>query len=130
MPTYEYRCESCSHEFERVMRISACDGPQSCPECGSAPAKKLVSLGAGFILSGDDWTGKAIRINRQMAEKNRRLDAKQAVLKREAPGVSLVPNVGGERVESWAEAQRLAGDKGKDTSTYDAAVRKERMSKS
>jgi len=105
------------------------DDPQACPECGTSPAKKRVSLGAGFILSGDDWAGKNHTISRQMAAKNRRLDSKQNVIKREAPSVALTPNVNGERVGSWAEAQKLAASKGKDASTYDAVVRKEKADK-
>lgn len=129
MPTYEYRCESCAHEFERVLRMSECSDPQACPECGTSPATKRVSAGAGFILSGDGWTGKNIRVANQMAEKNRRLDAKQNEMKRDAPSVTLAPNVDGERVGSWAEAQKLAASKGKDASTYDSVVRKERSDK-
>jgi putative FmdB family regulatory protein len=130
VPTYEYRCESCSHEFERLLRMSQCDEPQACPECGTTPAKKKVSFGAGFILSGDGWTGKNIRIAGQMAHKNRRLDSRQDSLKRDAPSVTLAPNVDGERVGSWAEAQKLAASKGKDASSYDTVVRKERAGKS
>ena len=33
MPTYEYKCTSCSHTFERVQRMT--DKPvRRCPECG------------------------------------------------------------------------------------------------
>jgi hypothetical protein len=60
-----------------------------------------------------------------MAEKNRRLDQKQAERKREAPGVRLAPNVEGERVGSWSEAKKLAESKGKDGSTYEPMIRKE-----
>lgn len=129
MPTYEYRCVSCAHEFERVLRMAQSSEPQACPECGTSPATKRVSAGGGFILSGDGWSGKNIRIANQMAEKNRRLNAKQDVIKRDAPAVTLAPNVDGERVGSWAEAQKLAASKGKDASTYDAVVRKERTDK-
>lgn len=130
MPTYEYRCDSCSHEFERILRMAQSDEPQACPECGATPAKKRVSLGAGFILAGDGWAGKNIRIAGQMADKNRRLNAKQDNLRRDAPSVTLAPNVDGERVGSWAEAQKLAASKGKDASSYDSVVRKERADKS
>lgn len=129
MPTYEYRCESCSHEFERLLRMSQSDEPQACPECGVTPAKRRISLGTGFILSGDGWAGKNIRVAGQMADKNRRLDAKQNEMKRDAPAVTLAPNVNGERVGSWAEAQKLAASKGKDASTYETVVRKERADK-
>lgn len=124
MPTYEYFCSSCENQFELFLKMSQCEEPQVCPECKS-PAKKRVSVGGGFILSGDGWTGKNIRIQGQMAQKNKRLDAKQEEFKRDAPGIRLAPNVNGERTDSWADASKLAASKGKDTSGYDALARKE-----
>jgi putative FmdB family regulatory protein len=53
MPTYEYACKSCSHEFEREQRIT--DKPvKKCPECGAMQAKRLISL-TSFVLKGDGW---------------------------------------------------------------------------
>ena len=126
MPTYSYRCGSCSHEFDRLLPIARYDEPQGCPECEEAPAKKLITAGGGFILKGDGWASKDGRVNKQMREKNRKLDAKQAEMKRDAPGMTLAPNVAGQRVGSWSEASKLARSKGKDTSGYDARARKEK----
>jgi putative FmdB family regulatory protein len=40
VPTYEYRCVSCEHQFERFQRIS--DEPvKECEVCG-APVKRLL----------------------------------------------------------------------------------------
>jgi putative FmdB family regulatory protein len=41
MPIFEYKCRSCSHEFETLVRPHL-PAPQ-CPECGSADLEKLVS---------------------------------------------------------------------------------------
>jgi len=87
--------------------------------------KKLISL-PNFILKGDDWVGKNLRIKSQMAERNRKASIRQEQLKREAPGVRLAPNVEGERVDSWSEAKKLAASKGKDTTSYDAKIREEK----
>lgn len=53
MPIYEYRCEACGHEFEKLQKIS---DPMitDCPECGQAQVKKLISA-AGFRLKGGGW---------------------------------------------------------------------------
>lgn len=125
MPTYDFRCEVCNREFDRFMPMSRCDDPQSCAECGAPNAKRIVTAGMGFILKGDDWAGKNIRIAGQMRDKNKRLDAKQNDVKRDIPSIKLAPNVDGERVDSWAEAQKLAASKGKDATSYDGIVRKE-----
>ena len=118
MPTYVYECQECHLEFEQVLRISECDAAQACPACQGA-TKKLVAP-VSFILQGDGWPGKAIKVKGQMAEKNRRLDAKTP-----ASPVRLAPNVEGERVDSWSEAKKLAASKGKDTTSYDKQIREE-----
>ena len=52
MPLYEYVCESCSTEFEKLMRMS--DPKPPCPECGATDVKKMVSA-AAFSLKGGGW---------------------------------------------------------------------------
>lgn len=50
MPTYEYRCTSCGHEFEALQSIS--EPPVAfCPECKGKP-ERLITGGAGFLLKG------------------------------------------------------------------------------
>ena len=55
MPLYEYRCESCAHQFERIQKFS--DPPvETCPQC-SGHVKKLLSApaiqfkGSGFYIT-------------------------------------------------------------------------------
>lgn len=53
MPIYEYRCESCGAELEKIQKIS--DPVLTlCPECGEERLVKLVSA-SGFRLSGSGW---------------------------------------------------------------------------
>jgi len=53
MPTYEYECESCGHEFELFQKMSdpPCD---SCPEC-EALVRKKIGAGAGLIFKGSGF---------------------------------------------------------------------------
>lgn len=51
MPTYEYRCESCNHEFE-IMQSIKDDALTKCPSCGKNKLKKVISGGAGLIFKG------------------------------------------------------------------------------
>ena len=128
MPTYSYKCEACGEDFDKFLsRISMCDDPQDCPSCGEGPAKKVFAAGGvGFILKGDGWSGKNHAIKRQMAQKNRRLASKKTEILRDAPSVTLAPNVDGERVGSWSDASKLAKSKGKNTSGYDKRAQKEK----
>ena len=53
MPLYEYRCESCEHQFEVIRKFS--DGPITvCPKCGAGPVVKLMSSPA-FQFKGSGW---------------------------------------------------------------------------
>jgi putative FmdB family regulatory protein len=54
MPTYEYACTSCGHEWEFEQSIK--DAPLSnCTSCGNATARRQISRGTGFILKGGGW---------------------------------------------------------------------------
>jgi putative FmdB family regulatory protein len=53
MPTYDYQCEKCQHEWEREQRITE-DPIKTCPQCKSRKAKRLLSA-PGFILKGGGW---------------------------------------------------------------------------
>ena len=53
MPIYEYRCESCGEEMEKLQRMSD-DKLVDCPTCGEPSLKRLVSA-AAFRLKGSGW---------------------------------------------------------------------------
>ena len=61
MPTYEYVCEKCGHEFEKFQSIAA--KPLTiCPEelCaqkkwGKGKVKKVIGAGAGLIFKGSGF---------------------------------------------------------------------------
>jgi putative FmdB family regulatory protein len=51
MPTYEYACPKCGHEFEQFQSMN--DEPlKKCPKCKKAGVKRLVGSGAGLIFKG------------------------------------------------------------------------------
>ena len=54
MPTYEYQCEACDHEFELFQQMSA-PVKRKCPECGKLKLKRLVGTGAGVIFKGSGF---------------------------------------------------------------------------
>ena len=54
MPTYDYRCAACGHEFEHFQKMS--DGvKRKCPECGKLSLKRLMGTGAGVIFKGSGF---------------------------------------------------------------------------
>ncbi len=53
MPTYDYACDNCGHEFEREQRITE-EPTKKCPSCGKLKARRMIA-GGGFILKGGGW---------------------------------------------------------------------------
>jgi putative FmdB family regulatory protein len=54
MPTYEYRCESCQHEFEELQSFK--DEPlKICPKCHEASLRRLFGTGAGILFKGSGF---------------------------------------------------------------------------
>ena len=51
MPLYEYQCDSCGKQAERLQKHT--DPAPSCAQCLET-MKKLISLGS-FALKGDGW---------------------------------------------------------------------------
>ena len=54
MPTYDYVCESCSHEFEAIQSMSA-DRLTTCPECEDETLRRKIGTGAGIIFKGSGF---------------------------------------------------------------------------
>jgi len=53
MPIYEYQCQDCGHEIEKIQKMS--DSPLTdCPSCNTASLVKKISA-AGFRLKGTGW---------------------------------------------------------------------------
>ncbi len=54
MPTYEYACPKCGHQFEAFQSMK--DEPLTkCPKCGKKGVKRLVGGGAGLIFKGSGF---------------------------------------------------------------------------
>ena len=51
MPTYEYRCDACGHEFELFQQMSDAV-KRKCPECGKPKLQRLIGTGAGVLFKG------------------------------------------------------------------------------
>lgn len=54
MPTYEYRCPDCSHEFEEFQSMTA-KPIKKCPNCGKRRVQRLISSGLQPIFKGSGF---------------------------------------------------------------------------
>lgn len=53
MPTYEYICRKCGHEFEAFQNIKA-EPLKKCPKCKGAVRRK-IGTGAGLLFKGSGF---------------------------------------------------------------------------
>jgi putative FmdB family regulatory protein len=51
MPTYEYLCDGCGHEFEQFQSITA-RPLKKCPACGARKLRRLIGAGGGVLFRG------------------------------------------------------------------------------
>ena len=54
MPTYDYVCQKCEHQFEQFQSITA-KPSKKCPECGKMKLQRLIGAGAGIIFKGSGF---------------------------------------------------------------------------
>jgi putative FmdB family regulatory protein len=54
MPTYEYQCDACEHQFDEFQNFS--DKPlKKCPKCGKPKLRRLLGTGAAVIFKGSGF---------------------------------------------------------------------------
>jgi putative FmdB family regulatory protein len=54
MPTYDYVCEACDHQFELFQSIKE-DAKRKCPECGRQKLRRLIGPGAAIVFKGSGF---------------------------------------------------------------------------
>lgn len=114
MPTYEYRCGSCAHEFEEFQSMSA-EPLRVCPQCEDAALERLIGAGAGLIFKGSGFYETDYRSEgyKKAAEKD----------KGKAGG-----DGGGEKASKTSEAKPDAGKAGGGKSGGEKSASKSRES--
>jgi len=54
MPTYDYVCRSCDHNWELFQSITA-NPVRKCPECSKLRAKRMIGTGAAVLFRGSGF---------------------------------------------------------------------------
>ncbi|MHC4318972.1 MAG: FmdB family zinc ribbon protein [Planctomycetota bacterium] len=54
MPTYEYQCDGCGHEFELFQSITG-RVRRKCPECSELRLRRLIGTGGAVIFRGSGF---------------------------------------------------------------------------
>jgi putative FmdB family regulatory protein len=126
MPFYDYACDDCEVVFTIRKPIAEYKTPENCPEC-EEDARKVISP-VGVIFKGDSWGDKNRRVANQMRNSRKKAGVRQEEKLRDGGfrGGDLIPNVGGERVDNWEEAAKLASSQGKSTAGYERLAAKKK----
>jgi putative FmdB family regulatory protein len=54
MPTYEYHCDACEHNFDEFQSIN--DKPlKKCPKCGKSKLRRVFGTGAAVLFKGSGF---------------------------------------------------------------------------
>jgi putative regulatory protein, FmdB family len=54
MPTYEYQCDACEHNFDEFQSIN--DKPlRKCPKCGKKKLRRVFGAGAAVLFKGSGF---------------------------------------------------------------------------
>ena len=51
MPTYQYQCAHCGHEFEILQSMQE-NRLKKCPQCHQSQLQRLIGTGSGIIFKG------------------------------------------------------------------------------
>ena len=73
MPTYDYECDACGHEFELFQGIN--DPVQrKCPRCAKLKLRRLFGIGAAVVFKGSGFYQTDYRSDsyKKAAEKDRK----------------------------------------------------------
>jgi putative FmdB family regulatory protein len=54
MPTYDYRCDACGHQFEEFQSFKA-DPLKTCPKCSKDELRRLFGTGAAVLFKGSGF---------------------------------------------------------------------------
>jgi putative FmdB family regulatory protein len=123
MPTYEYRCNACKHEFEQVQSMKD-NALRKCPKCGKNALERLIGAGAAVIFRGSGFYQTDYRSDSYKAgEKAASGDSKPAdggktdAASKDAPAKSETPAPKPEPKAEKPKAEtkpKKSKDKGKD----------------
>jgi len=99
MPTYDYECDACKHEFEEFQ--SMMDKPlKKCPKCGKPKLRRLIGTGAAILFKGSGFY-----------QTDYRSESYKSAAKADAPKVAETPKTDAAKPADTAGSSRAPSAK-------------------
>ncbi len=88
MPTYEYVCRACRHEFERFQPMTS-SPVRTCPKCGRKRVERKIGIGAAVLFKGGgfyetDYRSESYRKTEEAEKKESEKASEKAAEKKPA----------------------------------------------
>ena len=103
MPTYDYRCDACEHEFEEWQSFAA-EKLTKCPACKKNKLVRLFGSGAAIVFKGSGFYDTDYR----QADEKAKSDRKAA---KDAPADAKADPAGDTKAEPKADAPKADAPK-------------------
>ncbi len=112
MPTYDYRCNACDHEFELFQSMSA-GVKKKCPECGKMALERLIGIGAAVMFKGSGFYETDYRSDsyKKGAEADKKSSETKTETKTESKSESKTDSKAGKKAESKSAPKTKAESK-------------------
>lgn len=107
MPTYVYRCDDCSHQFELFQRMS--DDPiDTCPKCQSKVRRVIHPV--GVVFKGSGWYINDSRAKNSTDTKDSETSSTETKVSAMSSGESKTDSKPEAKSESKKEPVKTAAD--------------------
>ena len=125
MPTYDYLCKACGHEFELFQQMSDPLKRKS-PKCGKPKLERLIGIGAGVLFKGGGFYETDYRSDSYTKAAEAEKKSAEAKPESAKPAEASAPTKTESKSEPGAaQAEKAApsGDRGAKTSSRRAAAK-------
>lgn len=103
MPTYDYECKNCGHQFEYFQSMAE-DPLTTCPDCQTDSLRRLIGGGMGVIFKGSGFyvndAKKSASTSKPLAGKSEKADKGSASPKAEGGSSAGAPKKSGSGSQS------------------------------
>ncbi len=104
MPTYEYQCDGCEHNFDEFQMFSE-EPLKKCPQCGKNKLRRVFGAGAAVIFKGSGFYQTDYRSESYTKAAQADKDAGKGTSdKKESTGASSPPASSDTSAESGAKS--------------------------